>query len=89
MSNDEIKELRDNLDNIFSNLQCLPPSKPPNKGGTVIWSAIGGKVQFITNSLFYRITEVCSKTQDKGSRPVCPQTLLRDNWRQEYNMHMV
>jgi hypothetical protein len=78
-SDDEIEELHNNLDSIFSDIQCLPPSKPPNRRGTVIWSAIGGRVQFITNSFFYRIEEVCRKTQDKGkgSRPVRPQTSLR------------
>jgi hypothetical protein len=39
---DDIRRLDDYLDTIFANLQCLPPSKPPDASGTVIWSAVGG-----------------------------------------------
>lgn len=76
-SEEEAEKLHDDLDSIFSNLQCLPPSKPPNKSGTVIWSAIGGKVQFITNPSFYRVKEICGKMKDKKMGPVRPQTSLR------------
>jgi len=55
---DDITRLNDYLDGIFSNLQCLPASKPPDKSGTVVWSAVAGKIQFLTNSSFYRIEEV-------------------------------
>jgi hypothetical protein len=76
-SEDETEKLHEDLDDIFSNLQCLPPSKPPNKSGTVIWSAVGGKVQFATNPSFYRVEEICGKTKDKKTGPVRPQTSLR------------
>jgi hypothetical protein len=72
-----VEKSHDDLDGIFSNLQCLPPSKPPNKSGTVIWSATGGKVQFITNPLFYCVEEICGKMKDKKIGPVRPQTSLR------------
>ena len=76
-SEEEAEKLHNDLDGIFSNLQCLPPSKPPNKSGTVIWSATGGKVQFITNPLFYRVEEICGKMKEKKTGPVRPQTSLR------------
>jgi hypothetical protein len=74
-SDDDIQMLHDYLDSIFSNLQCLPPSKAPDTSGTMIWSAVGGKIQFVTNSSFYRIKEVGGKARDLG--PVRPQTSLR------------
>jgi hypothetical protein len=57
-SEDQIVGLNSQLDGIFSNLQCLPLSRPCNVNGSVIWSTSAGKVQFVTNSSFYRIARV-------------------------------
>jgi hypothetical protein len=76
-SEDDIQKLDEYLDGIFSNLQCLPPSKPPDKSGTMIWSAVGGKIQFITNSLFYRIEEVGGKASSQRGGPMRPQISSR------------
>ena len=60
---------------IFSNIQCLPTGKPSNSSGSIIWSTISGKLQFITNSSFYRIKGVGKKAD--GPLSVRPQTLSR------------
>jgi len=73
---DDISRLNEYLDTIFANLQCLPPSKPPDASGTVIWSAVGGKIQFLTNSSFYRIEEVGGKAHNRAG-PTRPQTSSR------------
>jgi hypothetical protein len=73
----DIQKLNEYLDGIFSNLQCLPLSKPPDKSRTVIWSAVGGKIQFVTNPSFYRIEEVGGQANDQGVGPVRPQTSSR------------
>jgi hypothetical protein len=69
---DDLNELNRYLDGIFGNLQCLPPSKPSDASKTVIWSMVSGKVQFLTNPLFYRIATVGGKVQD-GRTKVRPQ----------------
>jgi hypothetical protein len=75
-SGEDVRKLNGYLDDIFSNLQCLPTSKSPDASGTTIWSAVGGKVQFVTNSSFYRISEVGGKAHDEGV-PARPQTSSR------------
>ena len=36
-SQHDVDILNNYLDQVFSNLQCLPPSKSPEAGGTTIW----------------------------------------------------
>jgi hypothetical protein len=71
-SQHDVNMLNNYLDQVFSNLQCLPPSKSPEAGGTTIWSAVKGKVQFVTNPSFYRIREVGGTEHDQV-RPIRPQ----------------
>lgn len=78
LPDDEIVTLHNHLDRVFADLQCLPPSKPPNARGTTIWSATGGKIRFVTNSLFYRIEGVAGKDQRKAAGgPTRPQTSFK------------
>jgi len=69
---DNLNELNRYLNGIFGNLQCLPHSKPLDDSKTVIWSMMSGKVQFLTNPLFYHIATMGSNVQDGGTQ-VCPQ----------------
>lgn len=55
----DITDLKLFLDEVFSNLQCLPPLI---KAGERIWSAESGKVLFIVNPKFYKIQGVGSST---------------------------
>lgn len=72
-SEGEIRNLHKFLDDVFSNLQCLPPSKPPNAPGSVIWSTTAGKILFVTNSSFYRIREVGGRQTKNALASVRPQ----------------
>ena len=46
----------------------------PQTRGTIIWSTVKSKIQFVTNSSFYRIQEVGGRINDNGA-PIHPQTL--------------
>jgi len=74
---DDIKRLNNYLDTTFANLQCLPASKPPDASRTVIWSAVRGKIQFVTNSSFYRVEEVSGQKAHERAGPTRPQTSSR------------
>jgi hypothetical protein len=86
LEDDDIMRLTDYLDQIFSNLQCLPASKSPDTRGTKIWSTVKGKIQFVTNSSFYRIQEVGGRINDNGA-PIRPQTSSRQLEERIRNVH--
>lgn len=68
---EEVQELQDDLDNIFSQLQCLPASVALGKPGDVIWTAALGRISFVANSKYYRIREIgrgLTKTNDGGPK---------------------
>lgn len=58
-SETQTADLEDFLDEIFDNLQCLPPLA---KFGDRIWSGESGKVQFIVNPKFYKIQGIGSSS---------------------------
>ena len=76
-SKDDVHELDEQLDIIFSNLQCLPASKAPDARGTVIWCSTGGKIQLITNSAFNPIQEVGGRDHVRQAGLRRPQTTSR------------
>jgi hypothetical protein len=53
-----VDQLHSDLDKIFGQLQCLPLSGSLEKKSNSIWAARLGKVNFISNSKFYRIREI-------------------------------
>lgn len=69
---ESIQIFHDQLDSIFQHVQCLPSTQ----GVGSIWGSNTGRVQFISNSDFYRIEAV-----DQGIRPekklTRPQTSLK------------
>jgi hypothetical protein len=84
-SEQKVDELHSQLDAIFSNLQCLPPCKPLDAGSTVIWSMVSGKIQFVTNSSFYRIAEVGDRCSVQPStRPQTSSRQLLERIHDEY-----
>jgi hypothetical protein len=51
---EQIENLNHDLDLIFSSLQCLPASGCEPRKQT-IWKTHGGKLEFVINSLYYRL----------------------------------
>src|SRR5208283_3774956 len=75
----EVEGLHDSLDRIFDRLQCLPTSVSPENNG-YIWKAHAGRVDFVTNSNFYRVEEIGGMDmggfQVGNNGPMRPQTSL-------------
>jgi hypothetical protein len=68
-----IDQLHKGLDDIFGQLQCLPLSVLDNNK-KLIWCATSGKINFISNSKFYRIQSVGSGAgQPRSQVPKRPQ----------------
>ena len=70
---EEVMQLNEDLDMIFSHLQCLPPSTSHS-----IWTATRGKVIFVTNSTYYKVESVGGTRQadDYNERPKRPQASI-------------
>jgi hypothetical protein len=61
-SQEQIENLHHDLDLIFSTLQCLPASVYERKKW-IIWKARGGKLEFVTNALYYRVKGISSEKE--------------------------
>ena len=55
---EEVQDLHNDLDHIFSHLQCLPSSTMSNKSNHSIWTSSMGKVVFVSNPKYYQIQEI-------------------------------
>jgi hypothetical protein len=67
-----IDQLHKGLDDLFSQLQCLPLAVHSSKNNS-IWSATSGKINFISNSKFYKIREVGNASWPKARAIKRPQ----------------
>ena len=61
-SQEQIENLNQDLDLIFSKLQCLPASVCERKKCT-IWKTHNGKLEFVTNALYYRVKGISSEKE--------------------------
>jgi hypothetical protein len=61
-SQEQIENLNHDLDLIFSTLQCLPASVCERKKW-IIWKTHGGKLEFVTNALYYRVKGISSQKE--------------------------
>lgn len=59
---EQIESLNHDLDLIFSKLQCLPASVSERKK-QIIWKTHGGKLEFVTNALYYRVKGISSEKE--------------------------
>lgn len=58
----QVDNLNHDLDLIFSTLQCLPASVCDGKK-RIIWKTHGGKLEFVTNALYYRVKGISSEKE--------------------------
>jgi hypothetical protein len=66
----------DALQNIFSNLQCLPESqKATKKSKGHVWKIEQGSFVFVTNPRFYKIESLSKESQKKPRRTRGPRLL--------------
>lgn len=80
---DDVNQLHHDLDDIFSQLQCLPVGGlSVKKGKQAIWAVKSGKIQFISNPKFYRIREIGKEVATRprtqvSKRPHASKLILR------------
>lgn len=71
---EDINQLHKDMDAIFGQLQCLPLGVSSEiKGKQRIWAANSSRVNFITNSKYYKIKEVGKGGRRQQSGPKRPQ----------------
>jgi hypothetical protein len=85
-STEEVTQLQNDLDNIFSHLQCLPPS---TLSGNSIWTASHGRIVFIANPRHYRVKGIGGNTQPTGynTGPKRPQASVPQLARRLHQQH--